>query len=1010
MTQNNVAMLGKRIPLIGRERELDDLRTYLHAPGGERHFVYFWARGGLGKTRLLEELERIVDEAGPRYYFSGIIDLYHTDTHSTSDLERTIVEGLDPQKRYFTKYRNERKIYTLLRERGTDPIILEARRKRLGALFVEGCNEMALRASKLVICFDTIELLQYESSIVEEKAGLNTADTRVKPWLLEKLAQLSNVLIVFAGRPKRPVRGEPFDPQARLVADMEEAFGEDLSVVELLPFTFEETKAFLKSVEKVTGDNHTLIPDKFLKIVHRLTGGRPIFLHLITDWLAVLALESRTILGLFDDFIDLVDVPAGDPQLEAARRKIEVGILNAVFNNSGETGGYLSNIALMPKGADVEILNVALGLPVTEAEKLLADLEPLSFIKRYKAPPGSVRLHGEHIFLHDEVYRLLTSSEVIPYLRMNERRLANTLVKNYYSPRIAQLEQTLSESVAEDRVSLREQWQKLQVERVYYMLVADPRRGYGEYKRLTDQANRHRWVGFAMRLLDEFLRFYNTEIPNRRKLFEDAGIVPDQIARESAWMWVERFDWWGQDERVIQLADYILNNPADFAICSDGVTACSQQDLAIMGNIYAFWTGARARRYGYEPETVDKALAMLALMPPVAKCSPEQALARARLATAVGFQYRLGGQLDYAVRHYRAGINAFRRLENLENYTEEYTLLLQSLAVVYAEQGRMAPARSLAHEALRLNEDIGSEYSTGLTLVTLSRIALKRGNHSTAHEYGEEALAIFRAHGDARGVALAHLASAQAKRGKAKHELEKGRKSKLESIRQMFDEARVELEKALADAQQASIGSVIPRLYAELGRLYRELAQYSFRAQDHEQGFKYYRLAEAQLRLALDQEGWGIVDRADTLHDLAEVLLALGDETKAFARLEQIVEMIGPEYQILPGQHIPEAGMHLEYFALLGKVELIKGRVALGQAQWVEGIKHDILAYAYFVHFSPESVESENMLEPLYNHLHDVSVNRQQEILDEVRAWAADTNFGVDVGSFIEDITSLLGF
>ena len=52
------------------------LERYLHTRG-ERHFVYYWADGGLGKTRVLEELEQKVREAGPRFCFSGIIDLYY---------------------------------------------------------------------------------------------------------------------------------------------------------------------------------------------------------------------------------------------------------------------------------------------------------------------------------------------------------------------------------------------------------------------------------------------------------------------------------------------------------------------------------------------------------------------------------------------------------------------------------------------------------------------------------------------------------------------------------------------------------------------------------------------------------------------------------------------------------------------------------------------------------------------------------------------------------------------
>ena len=237
----------------------------------------------------------------------------------------------------------------------------------------------------------------------------------------------------------------------------------------------------------------------------------------------------------------------------------------------------------------------------------------------------------------------------------------------------------------------------------------------------------------------------------------------------------------------------------------------------------------------------------------------------------------------------------------------------------------------------------------------------------------------------------------------------RGVESKLKAIQQMFEEARIEVEKALIDAERANIGSVIPGLYAELGRIYRELAQSSYQAEDQEKGFRYYRLAEAQLRSALDREGWGVVESADTLHDLAEVLFSLGDKTAAHTCLEKIVEIIGPQYQILPGQRIFETGLHYEYFAPLGKVELLKGREAFEQQAWVEGIKHDILAFAYFVHFSPEAVESDNMLEPLYNHLQDVAVDHQREILEQIREWSSVTDFGVDVSGFVEDIASLLG-
>ncbi len=1007
-----IPQLGERIPLVGRKEEIELLKKYLYAPGSVRHYLYFWARGGLGKTRLLEELERIVrEEAGPRFYFSGIIDLYHTDMHSTSDLEKVIIEGLDPQHKYFAEYRQERGKYELLRERGTDPGILEERRQELGKLFVKGCNDMAFNAARLVICFDTIELLQYESSVVEEKAGLDIADTRVKPWLLDKLAQLHNVVVVFAGRPKLPAPDEVTDPQARLVADMKKAFDADFTEVELQPFTFEETCAFLQHFEEQAGQK--LVPDAYLDVVHRLTGGRPILLHLIVDWLTVLAPESQTILQLFDQYMDLSDAAEDDPRLEAARQDIERRILSTILNNSGEIGGYLANIALMPKGIDAEILNVALGVPLEEANCLLENLKPLSFIKQYKSPPGVAPLRGELLFLHDELYRLLTSQNVIPYLRMNERRIANALVRDYYDPRITKLEEQLKESTPEQRLPLREQLQKLQVERLYYMLVADPCKGYAEYKRLTEEANRRRWVGFAMRLLDEFLRFYNTREPDRRALFEEVGIANAQVVKESAWMWVERFEWWGQPERVVKLADQIFTEPEAFSIfCSDETPICSDQDLALMGNIYAFWTSAHAKISGYNPQIVECALAMLQRLPNLVDCTFEQALARARLSTRIGYQYRLGGMLDQAARYYIEAKAAFRHLgERLNDYEDEYAQLLNNLAFVHAKQGRMALARPLIHEALRRNERRGSIYHTGLTLSTASRIACMRGNHSQALEYGEEALKHFRELEDVRGLALAYQDIAQAKRLMAKHELEKGRNQ--EKAHKMLEEARDTLEKALLAVQNTSIVSIIPELYAELGRIYRDLGHITRQIQSFEEAIAYYRQAEDQFNLAL--QTWQhpeavTAERADTLQDLAEVLLALGDRRRVEETLKQIGKSISEDYLIIPDQQkVPAEGLPTQYFSPLGKVEMLRGQLALADGKLEEYVQHFIIAYAYFMHFSVEAIEKATMVEYLYNHLLDEPLPRQQFLMETIRAWVAAHKFGVDVAPFVQALGDLLG-
>ena len=978
--------------MVGRNKEIERLTTYLHNRG-DNNFLYYWAQGGLGKTRLLEELERLVEKAGEGYRSTGIIDLYHTDVHSTSDVERAIVTGLDPKAEHFPRYWHERRRYELLRERGTDPGILERYRENLSQIFIDECRQLSLDVRKLVISFDTVELLQYESSVVEETANLDTVDTQIKPWLLDKLSQLRNVLVVFAGRPKVPLAGAQVDLHRRLMEDMTEAFGEDqLDVVELKPFKLHETRDFID----VISEGEEVIPEDDLPVVHALTGGRPIFLHLVVDLIRTLSPAPASILELFDQYRDLVDAPEGDGRLEEVQQRVEIEILRTVFNETEQFQGLLGRIALMPKGVDAEILHQTLGVTRSEAEELIARLEPLSFTKRHKPPKGSERLHAQHLFLHDEMYHLLTKPGVIPDLRLNERMLAQSLERSYYTPRIDDLEEELETLPPKERVDLRERLQKLQVERLYYLLARDPVRGYPEFKRLSDEANRRRWVGYSMRLRSEFLRFYNK--PDRREQFKEAGIPPEQVIRESAEMWVERFHWWGQYERNIAFASQILERPEDFEIRPE-------KDQALLANITALWVRDQTILHGYEPSVAEEALKALESLPPLSDCSETELMARARLSTSIGFQLRNGGLLVQAARHYVEAKAAFRKLGQ---HPDELAMLLNNLAFTYAKQGRMELARPLAHEALVINEEMGNDYSTGLTLSTLSGIARMRGSYSKALKYANEALDHFHELEDAHGTVLAYEGIAQATRRNAKHEYEKGRRGSIEQIEQTLQEALEIADRGMEVAREADLGAEVATLLSEQGRAHRDLGHVFMELEDREEMMGHYGRARRKLEEALEHK-LDPVNRADILEDLAEVLFFSGDEEGAKEKMTDIEELIGDEYLIRPEKEAPPDHLPPEYFAPLGKVEMLRGQIAFEHDEREKGIEHYVLAYAYFARFSPDAVEKDMLLDYLYKRLRELPVDRQKALMDTLRERTAEYQTGVDVESFIRDLEDLLG-
>lgn len=997
--------------LIGRKAELRHLRDLLHQRG-ESHAVYYYAQGGYGKTRLLEELQVMVAELGETFRTTGIIDLYHTDTHSASDVERAIVEGLDADRRYFKQYRSKRTDYELLRERGADPGLLESKREELGQVFVKEWGDLALDSKKLVICLDTVELLQYESSVVEDTVGAHTIDTRIRAWLLDKLPQLKNVLVVFAGRPKPRSSDERINHQERLISDMHKAFDDrfehPFEARELPPLDMAETEALVemltRQIAKRTDQSvldgkqaATIVPAEYLALVYRLTAGRPIYIHLIVDLLGGLSPEPGRIFEMLDRHMDLVAASEDDQRIGEARREIEAQILDAVYNHSGELGGYISRIALMPKGADAEIFSSSLGLTKEEAQAKLDQLASLSFVKQYAALRGGQTLHAERLFLHDEMHQLVMA---IPYRRMNERHVAQGVITNYYDPQIETLQERIEQLIKDkddadaprDRVLLRERLQKLQVERLYYQMVRDPRQAYQEYKRLSDQANRYRWVGFGMRLLDEFLRFYNDL--ERREQFEKSGIVHEQVIRESTELWAERFYWWGQKRRCVDLAEQVMSEPAKFGI--------REQDVSILGNICARWADAKADLSGYDPTVVTRAEAYLARIGDD-PATPEAMLAFARLHTSIGYQLRKGGQLRRAAEHYVAGNTAYRRLAS---YRDELAILLNNLAYAYARQGRFHLARPLASEALRINESMANDYTTGLTLSTFAAIEAMRGNFDDAIRYGQDARERFQRMEDPHGIVLSYLSLARAERKMAKGNIDM--KRKLEDARSRLETAKGYLQRALEETERGGLTDDRGTVYAELGRVLREMGKVTSLTGSPQEAEDFYQDSQHKLMLALEGD-LAKVDRADVQQDLAELQAVQGAYQRAGDSLKEVEATVGAAYLIEPDRPAPKAMLPSEYFLPLGKAARLRGKMSFEQGQNEQALQQFVVAYAYFHRFSADTPEKDQMIDLVYDKLTGLDVQLQRNLVTQTREWAEHQDFRDDVKGFTDTLRDLTG-
>ncbi|NJP04251.1 MAG: hypothetical protein HC837_00785 [Chloroflexaceae bacterium] len=103
--------MSQQVPFIGRDAELA-LIDQLVQEGDTRRAIFIDAPGGLGKTRLLQEVNqryRAGLSAAPTLIVADIIDFDDRTLHIAQNVGRTIAQMLD--KRLFEPYLRGLSIY-----------------------------------------------------------------------------------------------------------------------------------------------------------------------------------------------------------------------------------------------------------------------------------------------------------------------------------------------------------------------------------------------------------------------------------------------------------------------------------------------------------------------------------------------------------------------------------------------------------------------------------------------------------------------------------------------------------------------------------------------------------------------------------------------------------------------------------------------------------------------------------------------------------------------------------
>ncbi|RLC90322.1 MAG: hypothetical protein DRI79_05230 [Chloroflexi bacterium] len=964
------AIVPKTRRLIGREAEEQILRQAIEGDG--LRVVYITGKAGLGKTRLLEHLPTIIGTSrnSDDCLWSGIVDLYDPEKHSNSGLEAAIANALDPERQAFAGYWKARKEFERQRRAGADPYTLEQLRKELIEKFSKDFNTLS-REKRPIIALDTVELVQYESDIVQQVCGIEPQGIEVREWLTLNLPRLENAVFVLAGRPK-----------PELAQDLRRAFGERLVEIELQPWPSEEqTLEYFAAVEEelppARREPLSDMSADWRRVVHYYTGGHPLKVTLTIELLLM-----RLSLPLsFGDPLEeaLQRTPA---QLAEIQEQVERELVDRLMKMKGEDepATVLYYMAVARKGMDARLLHYLLGegWPEKRCRRVLRSLRRWSFVK--------TRPRSGVLFLHDEMYDLLERHAPVP-----DREWVAGRIAEYYQQRIEDLQ---AAGLSTER--RRRRWQTLQTEQLYYKLLADRQAGYADYRRRAVEAIFTHQVGFDMSLRDEMLRFFHDH---------DAPIIWQRINRDSAVLWVERYNAMGLHERAYQVAaDVLASDRPDFVGGRDDPLFMAAL-LAGQGTALAM----QGRDLGQAAQLLQDAIARLEPASP-----PGEEWNRARI---LGSAYNRLGYIGFMQKKYTPAIDAYTKALPYLRQAQLWAHLAdaeKNLARVYSLLGRHREAVALCDDSLELFQRANNHYGEAYSLNVLGQIRTDMEHFYRGYIHSREALDIFRQLKHRRGIGLALYALGEATRKRASFE-----EYTLGEAERLFHEAEDHLEEA-----QEYLTEPLRRAYArnELGCVYRDWAAVRRR---HERSFTEL-LGQARKHLEEAAEVKEVTPewrthKADCYEDLAQVEFIRGPEgyAEALNWLDEAEGSIEPQYRIteqgLPAIEEPVQG----YWVMLGKTELLRGHIAFAEGRakedsgqdpdpdYQKAIQHYVLATAYFEAFSPQAHELKTTLDSMYDRLRKLSVRR----LARLRSYAEDVagGYNLDVARFLDMFDSTLG-
>jgi tetratricopeptide (TPR) repeat protein len=593
-------VMTKQVPFINR---VEALRQIDEAIGewGTRKIICIQALGGIGKSRLLQEVYQTYAGragGGNALLVADIIDFDDPAFYISLNLARKIAQTLDERTfaPYFQAFLDWRKMELA----GVSSEGLARARLTVDQAF-QACFNALASEKRILLLLDTTDRLE---------------ETDAWDYVLSLGLQLKNAVLLIAGRNTKEIY-KSFEAQS-----------DGLKLIELEPLQLPAAESYVEKKQELL---HIRLDEELADKISLLARGKPILIDLAIEWLA----RNPPPDWLTEISLDeLGRSGKEEAKMQEFERQLVGHIADARYADDWLILA-MAQIYPLGEGMAAEILNIS----QRDADELIEKAQARAFIKAL--PDG-------RITLHDEVRRMI-NLYVWPGIdpQQDRRRWYSSLAKGYLQRQVEEIEdeiQRLDELCdvegQEDleafmkRESLERRMWLLEGSRLHHALFCDVDEGLGIFKDVFDRASLTHQVQIHKTLLNEVKPYADALSPEQRY----------QVAIREAQHLFDTNQYYAAKEILLKM------------LSRNGISPLQTvETLLLLGNTEI--------RLGEQLAGVSRFKDANASVERI-EDQTERLIKHAQVKNALGWGYRLLEKLDDAAKQYEAALDFAARVKD----------------------------------------------------------------------------------------------------------------------------------------------------------------------------------------------------------------------------------------------------------------------------------------------------------------------------------------------------------